>query len=104
MTGLAAENWEASAGEFTALAARSERSPREVAAWLGEVQSDAIGYAGCEILRRLVSGDLVVPLAVLGDRARERAAGTLLDLAIQAVLHRAEMTVHDLCSSTARMT
>jgi 5-methylthioribose kinase len=104
LAGLVAENWEAFAGEFTALAARSERSARDVGAWLGDVQSDAIGYAGCEILRRLVSGDLVVPLVMLSERDQDRAAGVLLDMATQAVLHRAEMTVQDLASGAARMT
>lgn len=99
LAGLPAENWEAFAGEFTVFAARSEQSARDVGAWLGQVQSDAIGYAGCEILRRLVSRDLVVPLAVLSDRGRHRAAGALLDLATQAVLHRAEMTVQDLAAA-----
>jgi 5-methylthioribose kinase len=104
LAGLLAESWQAFAGEFAALAARSERSARDVDDWLGEVQSDAIGYTGCEILRRLVSGDLVVPLAVISDQDRERAAGALLDLATEAVLRRAEMTVHDLCSDAARLT
>jgi 5-methylthioribose kinase len=93
---LLCQNWEAFAGEFTALAARSGQSARDVGAWLGDVQSEAIGYAGCEIIRRLVSGDLVVPLAALSDRNRDRAAGALLELAAQAVLNRAEMTVQDL--------
>ncbi len=101
---LAAENWGAFAGEFYALAARSGGSAGDVGAWLGQVQSDAIGYAGCEILRRLVSGDLVVPLTGLSDRGRVRAADALLDLATQAVLHRAEMTVQDLASGGARIT
>lgn len=104
LAGLAVENWEAFTGEFTAFAARSEQSARDVATWLGQVRSDAIGYAGCEILRRLVSGDLVVPLAGLSDHGRDRAADMLLDLATEAVLHRAEMTVQDLASGGARLT
>ena len=101
LAGLAARNWEAFAGEFTALAARSGEPARDVGAWLTQVHADAIGYAGCEILRRLVSGDLVVPLTVLSDLARDRAAGALLDLATQAVRHRATMTVQDLVSGGA---
>jgi 5-methylthioribose kinase len=101
LASLVTENWAAFAAEFTALAAGSMSSAVDVATWLGQVQSDAIGYAGCEILRRVVSGDLVVPLTGRSDRDRDRAGGALLDLAARAVLHRAELTVHDLASAGA---
>jgi 5-methylthioribose kinase len=65
---------------------------------------DAVGYAGCEIVRRLVSGHLVVPLTGLSDSARDQAAGALLDLAIRAVLQRAELTVEKFVSGGAGIT
>lgn len=101
---LAVRTWTAFATEFTTLAKRTHQDGRDVSAWLGQVQSDAIGYAGCEILRRLVSGDLVVPLDGLTEQARERAASGLLRLATRAVLNRAEMSVRDLAASGAEVT
>ncbi|HUD37336.1 MAG TPA: phosphotransferase [Streptosporangiaceae bacterium] len=104
LAGLVTANWAAFTAEFTALAAGAGQSARPVAAWLGQVKSDAIGYAGCEILRRVVSGDLVVPLTVLSDRDRDRAGRALLDLATAAVLRRAELTVQDLADGGAGVT
>jgi 5-methylthioribose kinase len=99
LAGLVGANWEAFAAEFTALAARAQRPAGEVAGWIGAVQADAIGYAGCELLRRLVSGDLVIPLSGLGDAGRRRAADTFLELAVTAVRHRSELTPGDLAAS-----
>ena len=95
---LVGTHWSAYAEAFSALVTKNSGSAADADSWLDAVRADAIGYAGCEIIRRLTSGDLVVPLDELGAE-RNGVVDDLLDVASAAVRGRFEMTATELTAA-----
>jgi 5-methylthioribose kinase len=96
---LIGSHWAAYTRTFSDLAARTTGAPGAVRSWLRAVETDAVGYAGCEMFRRLTSGDLVLPLSGLGTPERTRVTARLISAACDAVQRRADLTAAGLAAA-----
>jgi 5-methylthioribose kinase len=72
--------------------------------WLGQIRSDAFGFAGCEVARRTIGLAKVSDLESLDDAGYAAAAGRMLRLSRLLLVERGSLTferLHDAARGAA---
>jgi 5-methylthioribose kinase len=70
---------------------RSEADERPIADWLVTVRSDAIGYAGAEMVRRVIGSGKADEIAAMSGDVHVRAAEAMLGAGAELVMNRTEL-------------